>query len=388
MEKTIYLDHAATTPVELDVTAVMRPFLFENYGNPSSDYELGKISARAIENARNKIAKAMNAKPDQIYFTSCGTEADNWALIGIAEMMSNQGRGNHIITTKIEHHAILNTCKYLEERGFEVTYLDVDSRGLVSVEDVENAITDKTILISIMMVNNEIGTVEPIKSIGAVAKKHGIPFHVDAVQAFGHIPIDVRDMNICLMSTSAHKLGAVKGTGCLYYNEYFVPGLKPFIHGGHQENSMRAGTENVAGIVGFGKAAEISEKYMADQTEHIAILRDWLGNELLKIDGSHINGVDYHKNYDLRCPNNLSIRFDGVNSTLLQSMLAEKGICTSVGSACNSGIPTPSHVLKAIGLSDDEAHETLRISLGHENTIDEMEEVVKWINIFVRMLRN
>lgn len=389
MDKTIYMDHGATTPMSMKAFLAMRPFMVEEFGNPSSTYKIGGVAKDAITEARKNVASLIHADPSDIFFTSGGTEADNWALIRMAEAMRNAGCGNHIITSQIEHDAVLKTCKYLESVGFTVTYLPVNKEGLVDVDELEGAITDNTILVSIMYQNNEIGTIEPIKAIGEVCNRHKIPFHTDAVQAVGHIPINVKKLHIDLLSASAHKFNGPKGVGFLYFNQGDVIGIEPYILGGHQMDGFRAGTENVAAIVGLGEAAKLSARYMRDNAKKCLELRSYLGEKLLTIPDSHINGVDiFDKSKSwLRSCNNINISFDGIDSTHLQQMLSESNVCVSVGSACRSYSPKPSHVLKAIGLSDAEAFSTLRITLGYENTKEECDKVFNYIKTYVGLLR-
>lgn len=376
----IYLDNAATTKTAPEVVEAMLPYFNENYGNPSAIYSLGSAGKKAINEARRKIAAAIGAKQEEIYFTAGGTEADNWALRAVAESYGAKGR--HIITTKIEHHAILHTCQYLEKNGFEVTYLEVDRDGLVSPEKLEAAIRPDTILISIMFANNEIGTIEPIREIGAIARKKGILFHTDAVQAFGQIPIQVEEMNIDMLSASAHKLNGPKGTGILYIRK----GLKvgPFLHGGAQERNRRAGTENVPGIVGFGVAVERALRIMEEKADRERELRDYLIGRIEKeIPYCHLNG---HR--EKRLPGNVNFSFQFIEGESLLIMLDMKGICGSSGSACTSGALDPSHVLLAIGLKHEEAHGSLRLTLSEENTFEEMDIVVEQLKQIVQKLRD
>jgi cysteine desulfurase len=373
--KTIYFDHAATTPISSEVLEKMLPYLKGNFGNPSSIYFLGRESKKAIEEAREKVSKAINANPREIFFTGSGTEADNWAIKGVA--YSNKDKGNHIITTSIEHHAVLHTCRYLESDGFEVTYLPVDENGLISPEDVLNAIRPNTILISVMFANNEIGTVQPIKEIGKIAKDKGVIFHTDAVQAVGNIPIDVNELNIDLLSLSAHKLYGPKGVGALYIKK----GVKitSFIHGGAQERGRRASTENVAGIVGLGEAIKIATENMEENNKKLLSLRDRTIEEVLKnIPFTRLNGDRQN-----RLPGNANFSFEFIEGESLLLMLDMKGIAASSGSACTSGSLDPSHVLLAIGLSHEIAHGSLRITFGKDNThadidilLNELPEIV------------
>ena len=381
------MDHGATTPIYHDALMALEAGA-ANFGNPSSTYKIGGEAADAITEARKNVASLIKANPEDIYFTSGGTEADNWCLISAAEDARRREKGNHIITTCIEHKAVLNTCKYLESRGFEVTYLPVNEEGLVDVKDLEEAILGDTILVSVMYQNNEIGTIEPIKAIGEICHQHKIPFHTDAVQAVGHIPINVKKLHIDYLSGSGHKLNAAKGTGFLYYNKETVK-LDSFIRGGHQMDGMRAGTENVPGIMSLGVAARYHKETMRKEAKDQLELRAYLAEKLLAIPDTHINGVDiFDKSKSwLRSCNNINIRFDGINSTILQQMLSEQDVYVSVGSACNSYSSEPSHVLKAIGLTDEQASSSLRITLGAENTKEECDKVAELIDGYVRMLR-
>lgn len=385
----IYMDHGATSPIYDQVLETMIPW-FTYFGNPSSTYKIGEEAFNAVNEARKNVASLVHADPQDIYFTSGGSEADNWVLVGMAERARRQDKGNKIITSQIEHKAILNTCKYLESRGFEVVYLPVDDEGLIDVDELDKTIDEDTILVSIMYQNNEIGTIEPIKAIGKVCKKHNVPFHTDAVQAVGHIPINVKKLNIDFLSGSGHKFGAPKGIGFLYYNKETVKDFRPFIHGGHQMDGMRAGTENVPAIVGIGTAAMIAKETMKTDAKECLELRAYLAEKLLTIPNAHINGVDiFDKSKSwLRACNNINISFDGINSAQLQQMLSEAEVYVSVGSACNSYNPEPSYVLKAIGLSDAEAYSTLRITLGAENSIEECDKVFELIKGYVEFLRN
>ena len=379
MDKLIYLDNAATTQVYPEVLKAMEPYFTEYYGNPSSIYSFAGESKKAVDGARQTIADFLHATPEEIYFTGGGSESDNWALKATAEAYKSKGK--HIITSKIEHHAILHTCEYLEKQGFEVTYLDVDENGLVHPEEVEKAIRPDTILISVMFANNEIGTIEPIAEIGKIAKEHGVLFHTDAVQAFGHVPIDVDKMNIDMLSASGHKINGPKGIGILYMKKGIRAGA--FIHGGAQERRKRAGTNNVPGIVGMGKAVEIA---MAEQQERIAAkvaLRDYLIEKMLKeIPYTKLNG---HR--ELRLPNNTNFSFRFIEGEALLILLEQAGICGSSGSACTSGSLDPSHVLLAIGLPHEIAHGSLRLTLSEENTREEMDYVVEKLKTIVQRLR-
>ncbi|MCQ4921483.1 cysteine desulfurase NifS [Tissierella carlieri] len=380
MGKYIYMDNAATTPVKKEVLEEMMPYFTEKYGNPSSVYSLGNISKRAVESAREKVAKVLHADKREIFFTGGGSEADNWAIKGIA--FGNKDKGNHIITTKIEHHGILHTCEYLQKNGFEVTYLDVDKYGLINLEDLKNAITDKTILISIMFANNEIGTIQPIKEIGEIAKENKIYFHTDAVQAIGHIDINVKELNIDLLSLSAHKFYGPKGIGALYIRQ----GVKidPLISGGGQERNRRAGTENVPGIVGIGKAIELAYENLDGHNDKLIKLRDSLIEKIQSnIPYVRLNG---HPTY--RLPGNVNMCFQFIEGESLLLSLDMEGIAGSSGSACTSGSLDPSHVLLAIGLPHEIAHGSLRLSLGDFNTEEELDYVVeKLIKIVDRLRR-
>ena len=376
----IYLDNAATTKTHEDVVKEMLPYFTENYGNASSVYDLGSKSKLAITKSRETIAAALNAKPEEIYITAGGSESDNWALKATAEAYKNKGK--HIITSKIEHHAILHTCEYLEREGYEITYLDVDERGLVDVEELKQAIRPDTILISVMFANNEIGTIEPIEEIGSIAKEYGILFHTDAVQAFGQIPINVEKMHIDMLSASGHKLNGPKGIGFLYIRKGVKIGS--FIHGGAQERKRRAGTENVPGIVGLGKAVEIAVATMEERTKKESELRDYLIERVLKeVPYSRLNGPRKD-----RLPNNVSFCFQFIEGESLLIMLDMKGICASSGSACTSGSLDPSHVLLAIGLPHEIAHGSLRLTLGADTTKEDMDTTIEAIKEIVQKLRD
>lgn len=380
MEKFIYLDNAATTRVRPEVAEVMMPYFTEDYGNPSAVYALASRSRSAVNQVRERIAQTLEAKPEEIYFTAGGSESDNWALKAVAE--TNRSRGNHIITTKIEHHAILHTCEYLEKQGFEVTYLNVDENGRISLEELEKAIRPTTILISVMAANNEIGTLEPIKEIGAIAKKHDIYFHTDAVQAYGQIPISVEECHIDLLSASGHKLNGPKGTGFLYIRRTVKTGS--FIHGGAQERRRRAGTENVAGIAGLGKAVELAFADMEERAARETELRDYLMERVMsEIPYTRING-----DRSLRLPNNANFSFQFIEGESLLIMLDMKKICASSGSACTSGSLDPSHVLLAIGLPHEIAHGSLRLTLGYETTKEEIDTVIEELKAIVQKLRD
>lgn len=379
MEKKIYLDNAATTKTRPEVVEAMLPYFGELYGNPSSVYEFSALSKKALDESRATIASALGCDGSEIYFTSGGTEADNWALIATAEAYEQKGK--HIITSKIEHHAVLHTCEYLEKRGFEVTYIDVDENGIVKLDQLEKAIRPTTTLISIMFANNEIGTIQPIKEIGEIAKKHNVLFHTDAVQAFGQLEINVKDLGIDMLSASAHKLNGPKGIGFLYIRKGVK--IRSFIHGGAQERGRRAGTENVPYAVGFAKAVEIAVKTMKERTEKELKLRDYLIKRILsEIPYTRLNG---HRTK--RLPNNANFSFQFIEGESLLIMLDMKNICASSGSACTSGSLDPSHVLLAIGLPHEIAHGSLRLTLSHENTFEELDYTVEVIKETVEKLR-
>ena len=380
MEKVRYFDHAATTAVKEEVLKEMLPYFSIEYGNPSSIYSIGRRAKKAIEEARQRVARAINCNPKEIYFTGCGSESDNIAIKGIAYSLKE--KGNHIITTKIEHHAILNTCKTLEKEGFKVTYLNVDCNGLINLEELKNTITNETILISIMFANNEVGTIQPIEEIGEIAKSYGIIFHTDSVQAIGNAKIDVKNMRIDLLSMSAHKFYGPKGVGALYIRE----GIKctKLQDGGHQEKNLRAGTENVAGIVGLGKAIELSYKNLNSYNKKLTELRDYYIEEVRKrIPHTKVNG---HRTK--RLPGNSNISFEFVDGEALLLNLDMKGICASTGSACSSGSSKPSHVLLAMGVPDNIARGSLRITFGDENTKEDVDYLVNTLVDIVQKLRD
>ena len=379
-KRLIYLDNAATTRTAPEVVEAMLPYFSELYGNPSSVYEFSQKSKEAITGARETIAKCLGAKTEEIYFTAGGSESDNWAMKAAAE--AYRGKGNHIITSKIEHHAVLHTGAWLEKQGFEVTYLDVDENGTVKLEELKKAIRPTTILISIMFANNEIGTIQPVKEIEAIAKEHGIVFHTDAVQAFGQLPIHVDELNIDMLSSSAHKLNGPKGIGFLYIRKGVK--IRSFIHGGAQERKRRAGTENVPGIVGYGAAVERAMKTMEERTARERELRDYLIDRVLReIPYTRLNG---HRTN--RLPNNANFSFQFIEGESLLIMLDMEGICGSSGSACTSGSLDPSHVLLAIGLPHEIAHGSLRLTLSEETTREELDYVVESIRKIVEKLRN
>ena len=380
MKKLIYLDNAATTKTSEEVVAAMLPYFTEYYGNPSSVYEFASESKKAVSNARRTIAETLGAQENEIYFTAGGSEADNWALKATAE--AYQSKGKHIITTKIEHHAILHTAEYLEKRGFEITYIGVDENGVVKVDELEKAIRPDTILISVMFANNEIGTIQPIKEIGEIAKKHGVLFHTDAVQAYGQLPINVDELHIDMLSSSGHKLNGPKGIGFLYIRKGVK--IRSFVHGGAQERKRRAGTENVPGIVGYGKAAEIAAKTMKERTAKEIELRDHLIDRVLaEVPYTRLNG---HRTN--RLPNNANFSFQFVEGESLLILLDNNGICASSGSAWTSGSLDPSHVLLAIGLPHEIAHGSLRLTLSAETTMEDIDFVVDCIKQIIERLRS
>lgn len=380
MGKMIYLDNAATTRTAPEVVEAMLPYFTENYGNPSSIYEIAGRSKEGVTKARESIAQVLNAKTEEIYFTAGGSEADNWALKATFEAYEKKGK--HIITTKIEHHAILHTCEYLEKRGAEITYLNVDENGVVDLEELQAAIRPDTILISVMFANNEIGTIQPIKEIGLIAKEHGILFHTDAVQAFGQVPIDVDEYHIDMLSSSGHKINGPKGIGFLYIRKGVK--IRSFVHGGAQERKRRAGTENVPGIVGYGVAAKMAAETMAERTAKEIELRDYLiGRITSEIPYCRLNGHPVK-----RLPNNCNISFQFIEGESLLIMLDMEGIAASSGSACTSGSLDPSHVLLAIGLPHEIAHGSLRLTLSAETTKEDIDTTVDAIKRIVERLRN
>jgi len=375
--KIIYLDNAATTPVRNEVLDVVMPYFKEKYANASSVYKTGRESRTAVENARGTIAACFGAKKEEIFFTSSGTESDNWAIKGAAAAK----KGKHIITTAVEHHAVLNTCKNLEKYGYAVTYIPVDKYGRVNTEELKNAIRNDTVLISVMMANNEIGTIEPIKEIGKIAKERRILFHTDAVQAAGHLKIDVNELNIDLMSFSGHKFGAQKGVGGLFIRK--GTNIDRFMFGGAQEMNMRAGTENVPGIVGMAKALELSCEEMERESKRLSALRDRMTEALIdKIPHSYLNG---HRTE--RLPGNCNISFDFTDSESVLQMLDMKGICASGGPACSSGSHSPSHVLMATGVEKRLARGAVRFTLGYENTEKDVEKVIEELPPIIEKLR-
>lgn len=379
--KNVYMDYAATTYVKPEVLEEMIPYFTEKFGNPSSFYGISRETKKAIDEARAKVATALNCKPTEVYFTGGGSEADNWAIKGIASAHKN--KGNHIITTKIEHHAVLHTCEYLEKHGFEVTYLDVDEEGFINLDDLRNAITDKTILVSIMFANNEIGTIQPVKEIGEICREKKVFFHTDAVQAVGNVPVDVQDMNIDMLSLAGHKIYGPKGIGVLYIKN----GIKidNLIHGGAQEKNRRAGTENIASIVGIGKAIELATSNLEEHMKKLSALRDKLIDGILEeIPYSYLNGP----RGDKRLPGNVNVRFSFIEGESILLSLDFKGVCASSGSACTSGSLDPSHVLLAIGLPHGLAHGSLRLTLGEKSTEEDVDYVLEVLPPIIERLRN
>lgn len=379
MSKQIYLDNAATTAVNKEVLDAMLPYFTESYGNPSAIYTFASSAKKAVDDARDTLAELIGAKSDEIYFTGGGSESDNWALKATAEAYGDKGK--HIITTKIEHHAILHTCEWLAKQGFEITYVNVDENGTVKLDELEAAIRPDTILISVMAANNEIGTIQPLKEIGAIAKKHGVLFHTDAVQAFAHIPINVDEMNIDMLSASGHKIHGPKGIGLMYIRKGVK--IRSFIHGGAQERKRRAGTHNVPGIVGMGKAAELAIKNMESSANAISEVRDYLIKRVMEeISYTKLNGHPEN-----RLPNNANFCFRFIEGESMLILLDQKGIYGSSGSACTSGSLDPSHVLLAIGLPHEIAHGSLRLSLSEETTKEDIDYVVDELKKIIERLR-
>ena len=375
----VYLDYSATTPVKDEVLQEMIPYFTQNFGNPSSLYTLGLEAKAALDKAREQVAGLINADAKEVFFTGCGSEADNWALTGVANALKD--KGNHIITTKIEHHAMLHTCEFLEKNGYEVTYLDVEADGSVRPETLEAAITDKTILISVMFVNNEVGTIEPIKELAAIAKKHKILFHTDSVQALANVPIDVKDLGIDLMSMSAHKIYGPKGVGAMFMRKGLR--LPSFIHGGAQEMGRRAGTENLAGIVGFGKAAEMARENLENHIKHCSELRNYLVERVTsEIPDTFVNGSMEHRH-----PGNANITFKYIEGESILLLLDYKGISVSTGSACSSKSLKPSHVLEALGVPVEMIHGTVRFTVGDFTTKEDIDYVVDSLKEVVEKLR-
>lgn len=375
-----YFDNSATTKVRKEVLDKMFPYFMLEYGNPSSLYKLGRTARVAVEEARRNVANLINCDKNEIYFTSGGTESDNTALKGIMNLDKNNGK--HLITTKIEHPAILNTCRTLEENGFKVTYLNVDKEGVINIEELNNSITEETVLISIMFANNEIGSIQPIEEIGKIAKKRGIIFHTDAVQACGNIDIDVKKLNIDMLSLSGHKIGAPKGIGALYVNKNIE--FKNLIDGGHQEKDKRAGTENVPGMVGLGEACRLAKNDMKNHINKLKTLRDYYFKKIKE----NILDVKINGSIEHRLPGNANTSFKGINGGELLMKLDEKGICASAGSACSSGSSMPSHVLTAIGLTSEYLEGTLRVTFGDENTKEDVDYLVESLVEIIHNIEN
>ena len=378
--KTVYMDYSATTYVKPEVLEEMMPYFTQKFGNPSSFYEISRVTSRAISEAREKVAKGLNCKDNEVYFTGGGSEADNWAIKGIASAYKN--KGNHIITTKIEHHAVLHTCEYLEKQGYKVTYLDVNEEGFIDLDELKRAITDETILVSIMFANNEIGTIQPVKEIGKICRERKVLFHTDAVQAIGNVEIDVEDMNIDLLSLAGHKIYGPKGIGVLYIRRGVR--IHNLIHGGGQERARRAGTENIAGIVGLGKAVELATSNIEERAKRLSALRDRLIEGLLKIPYTRLNGPVGDK----RLPSNCNVCFKFIEGESILLSLDFEGVCASSGSACTSGSLDPSHVLLAIGLPHEIAHGSLRLSLGDDSTDEDVDYVLEVLPPIIQRLRN
>lgn len=377
--RNVYLDYSATTPVKDEVLQEMIPYFTEKFGNPSSLYDKGLESKAAVTHAREQVAALIGAQPREVFFTAGGTESDNWVVFGAADKLKE--KGNHIITTKVEHHAMLHSCQFLEKHGYEVTYLDINKDGLVSPQALEDAITDRTILVSIMMVNNEIGTVQPIKELAAVAKKHGILFHTDAVQALGNVPIDVKEMGIDLMSLSSHKIYGPKGSGALYIRRGVQ--ISNYLHGGAQESKRRAGTENLTGIVGFGKAAELAKEHFEEHVAHCSSLRNHLVERVLaEIPNTFVNGTMEHRH-----PGNANITFEYIEGEAILLLLNQAGISVSTGSACSSASLEPSHVLSALGVPVEMIHGTVRFTIGDMTTLEDVDYTVDTLKQVVGRLR-
>ncbi len=378
--RNVYLDYSATTPVKKEVLDAMLPYYSEFYGNPSSLYTIAQASKEALEKAREQVAKLINADTAEIFFTAGGSEADNWALKGVTDALKD--KGNHIITTKIEHHAILHSAEFLEKHGIDVTYLDVDDKGLVNPKELEEAITDKTVLVSVMFVNNEVGTIEPIKELAKIAHKHGVVFHTDAVQALGNVHIDVKDLDVDLLSMSGHKIYGPKGIGALYIKK--GTNINNFVHGGAQESKRRAGTENLPGIVGFGKASELAMENLDTHIKNVSELRDYFIKEVTaKIPDTIVNGSLEHRH-----PGNANISFEYIEGESMLILLDMNGICVSTGSACSSKSLTPSHVLSALGIPVERIHGTLRFTVGDFTTKEDLDYVVEKLVEIVKNLRD
>ncbi len=379
MERAVYLDHASTTPTDPKVVEAMRPWFDEQFGNPSTVYSLGLTAASAVQHARGSLAAAIGAEPDEIYFTSGGTESDNWAILGTAD--AHQKKGRHLITSTVEHHAVLETMEYLERRGYEVTRVPVDGGGLVDPADVKKAIRPGTIMVSIMHANNEVGTIQPLAEIGAVTREAGVLFHTDAVQTAGKLPLDVNELNVDMLSISGHKFYGPKGVGLMYLRKRTR--ITPFLHGGGQERNRRAGTLNVPGIIGMAKAMEIAQERMSDDALREAALRDRLWRSL-----SHsMVGVELNGHPTQRLANNLNIRVEGIEGEAMILMLDMEGICVSSGSACTTGSLDPSHVLLALGIPAEHAHGSLRVTLGRGTTEEDIDHFIKVFPPIVERLR-
>ena len=377
--RNVYLDYSATTPVKDEVLQEMIPYFTEKFGNPSSLYDKGLEAKAAVTHAREQVAALIGAQPREVFFTAGGTESDNWVVFGAADKLKE--KGNHIITTKVEHHAMLHSCQFLEKHGYEVTYLDIDKDGRVSPQALEDAITDRTILISIMMVNNEIGTLQPIKELAAVAKKHNILFHTDAVQALGNVPIDVKELGIDLMSLSSHKIYGPKGSGALYIRRGVQ--ISNYLHGGAQESKRRAGTENLTGIVGFGKAAELAKEHFEEHVAHCSSLRNHLVERVLaEIPNTFVNGTMEHRH-----PGNANITFEYIEGEAILLLLNQAGISVSTGSACSSASLEPSHVLSALGVPVEMIHGTVRFTIGDMTTLEDVDYTVDTLKQVVGRLR-
>ncbi|HVP94425.1 MAG TPA: cysteine desulfurase NifS [Methanoregulaceae archaeon] len=378
-QRLVYMDHAATTMVHPDVVTAMVPYLHDHFGNPSSIYSIARSAKEAVDGARIQVARAIDVPPEEVFFTSGGTESDNWAIKGVA--FANRKRGDHIITSAIEHHAVLHTCQYLEKQGFRVTYLPVDQHGAVDPGDLERSITDKTLLVTVMYANNEIGTIEPVRELAAIAHDHGALFHTDAVQAAGHVPISVRDEKFDLLSLSAHKFNGPKGTGALFIKKGVR--IDNILHGGAQEKNKRAGTENLAGIVGTGKAIEIATADLSEKARSVTAMRKRLHAGIMdSISHARLNGHP-----EKRLPGNLNISFEFIEGESMILLLDSYGICASTGSACTSGSLEPSHVLLATGLPAEVAHGSLRLTIDHENTWSEVDYVLEVLPRVVSRLR-
>ena len=377
--RNVYLDYSATTPVKDEVLKEMIPYFTEKFGNPSSLYDKGLEAKDAVTHAREQVAALINAEPREVFFTAGGTEADNWAVFGVCDKLKD--KGNHIITTKIEHHAMLHSCAFLEKQGYEVTYLDIDKDGRVDLEQLKNSITDKTILISVMMINNEIGTLQPIKEIAEIAKEHKIIFHTDAVQALGNVPINVKELGVDLMSMSSHKIYGPKGEGALFIRKGLR--ISNYLHGGAQESGKRAGTENLTGIVGFGKAAELARINFDEHVKHCSTLRDYLvARILIEIPDTILNGT-----MDGRHPGNANITFKYIEGESILLLLNQFGISVSTGSACSSKSLEPSHVLTALGVPVEMIHGTVRFTVGDFTTREDIDYVVDSLKNIVTRLR-